>query len=59
MDKPWYALSVANAMAVESGPNYINELNQLMSDTYPKKVESFVELKARADSFKKDLECFI
>lgn len=30
-----------------------------MSDTYPKKIETFVELKHRADSFKSDLEAFV
>lgn len=46
-------------MQIESGPEYIDELNQLMSDTYPKKIETFVELKHRADSFKSDLEAFL
>lgn len=59
LGKPWFSLTVAKAMAIESGPEYIDELNQLMSDTYPKKIETFVELKARADSFKKDLESFL
>lgn len=59
LEKPWFALHVEKAMEIESGANFVEHMNQKMSDLYPSKIEGFHEIKKRADAVKSDLESFI